>query len=92
MSKGNNYKFLFSIYDEVTKLFEAPFVDLNKGSAMRRIQDLMQSNPQSPYAKFPHDYKLMLVGTWNEETGYMYSNDKTTDLVVALEDITTKKE
>tara|TARA_B100000459_G_C8546827_1_gene187553 strand:+ start:95 stop:373 length:279 start_codon:yes stop_codon:yes gene_type:complete len=92
MTKGNNYKFLFSIYDEVTKLFEAPFVDLNKGSAMRRIQDLMQSNPQSPYAKFPHDYKLMLVGTWNEETGYMYSNDKTTDLVVALEDITTKKE
>jgi hypothetical protein len=90
MSKNNNYKFLFSIFDDVTKLYEPPFVDLNKGSAMRRIQDLMQSNPNSPYAKFPHDYKLMCVGTWNEETANVYTDG--TDLVVALEDIQPKKE
>jgi hypothetical protein len=88
---GSNYKFLFSIFDEVTKLFEPPFVDLNKGSALRRIQDLMQSNPQSPYAKFPHDYKLMMIGTFNEETGHVYS-DNENDIVVALEEITPTKE
>ena len=34
MTKRENYKYLFSIFDNVTKLYEAPFVDLNKGSAI----------------------------------------------------------
>jgi hypothetical protein len=33
----------------------------------------------------------MLIGTWNEETGHVYS-DNENDLVVALQDITPTKE
>jgi hypothetical protein len=85
-----NYKYLFSIFDDITKLYEPPFVDINKGSAMRRIQDLMQSNPQSPYAKFPDNFKLMCIGTWNEETANVYTDGA--DHVVELVDITSTKE
>ena len=87
---AENYKYLFSIFDDVTKLYEPPFVDINKGSAMRRIQDLMQSNPQSPYAKFPDNFKLTCIGTWNEETANIYTDSA--DLVVELSEIIDKKE
>lgn len=83
-------KLLFSIYDDVTKMYEPPFVDINKGSAMRRIQDLMQSNPQSPYSKFPDNFTLMEIGEFTEETGLIFQD--TLEHVVDLKDITTIKE
>ena len=90
MEKKESYKYMFSIFDDVTKLYEPPFVDMNKGSAMRRIQDLMQTNPQSTYSKFPHDYKLMCIGTWNEETANVYTDGA--DQVVDLQELTPTKE
>jgi hypothetical protein len=72
MTKNENYKQMFSLYDNVSELYEAPFVDINKGSAMRRIDDLMTSNPNSPYTKFPDNFELYLVGLWNDKTGYIF--------------------
>jgi hypothetical protein len=83
-------KLLFSIYDDVTKMYEPPFLDINKGSAMRRIQDLMQSNPQSPYAKFPDNFVLMEIAEFTEETGLIFQD--TIEHVVDLKDISTTKE
>jgi hypothetical protein len=83
-------KLLFSIYDDVTKMYEPPFVDVNKGSALRRIQDLMQSNPQSPYSKFPDNFTLMEIGEFTMETGLIFQD--TLEHVVDLKDITTVKE
>ncbi len=85
-----SYKYLYSIFDDVTKLFEPPFVDINNGSALRRIQDLMQSNPQSPYAKFPDNFTLMCIGTWNEETGNVYTD--AADAVQPLSQLIPQKE
>jgi hypothetical protein len=82
-------KSLFSIYDDVTKMYEPPFLDINKGSAMRRIQDLMQSNPQSPYSKFPYNFTLMEIGEFTEETGLIFQD--TLEHVVDLKDITAKE-
>ena len=83
-------KLLFSIYDEITLMYEPPFVDINKGSAMRRIQDLMQSNPNSPYSKFPDNFTLMEIGEFTEETGLIKQD--TLEHVVDLKDITSTKE
>ena len=80
-----NYKLLFSIYDTVTEIYEPPFVDINKGSAMRRIQDLMQSNPQSTYTKFPDNYTLMCIGTWNEKSSHIYHDSP--EIVIELDQI-----
>ncbi len=62
-------KLLFSIYDKTTELYEAPFVDINRGAALRRIQDLMKSHPESPYSKFPQDFQLTVIGTWSDKVG-----------------------
>ncbi|AXL14546.1 nonstructural protein [Microviridae sp.] len=83
-------KLLFSIYDDVTKMYEPPFLDINKGSAMRRIQDLMQSNPQSPYTKFPDNFTLMEIGEFTEETGLIHQD--TLEHVVDLKEIQPTKE
>ena len=89
MSK-ESYRYLYSIFDNTTQLFEPPFVDINNGSALRRIQDLMMSNPTSPYAKFPDDFSLMCIGTWNEETGNVYTDSA--DMVQPLNKIVIQKE
>jgi hypothetical protein len=88
MTKNENYKQMFSIYDNVSELYEAPFVDINKGSAMRRIDDLMTSNPTSPYSKFPDNFELYHVGLWNDKTGYIFCD--TAEPVIKLTEI--KKE
>jgi hypothetical protein len=85
MKHENNYKQMFSIYDNVSELYEAPFVDINKGSAMRRIEDLMTSNPNSPYTKFPDNFELYLVGLWNDKTAYIMCDSA--ELVIKLTEI-----
>tara|TARA_A100001011_G_C14191455_1_gene791522 strand:+ start:384 stop:659 length:276 start_codon:yes stop_codon:yes gene_type:complete len=91
MEKPNkeDYKIMFSLFDKITELYEPPFVDINKGTALRRIQDLMQSNPTSQYSKFPDNFVLASVGLWNEKTGYIFC-DKA-EIVMELEDITQKE-
>ena len=66
-------KLLFSIYDDTTELYEAPFVDINRGTALRRIQDLINSHPESMYAKFPEQFKLCVMGSWNDKAGDIIS-------------------
>ena len=67
-------KLLFSIYDDTTELYEAPFVDINRGSALRRIQDLINTHPESMYAKFPEQFQLCVIGSWNEKVGDIISD------------------
>ena len=80
---------MFSIYDKTTKLHEAPFVDINRGTALRRIQDLMKSHPDSPYSKFPHDFQLTVIGTWNEKVGDIISDKPV--VFQELEDLIVKE-
>ena len=68
-------KTMFSIYDTTTELYEPPFVDVNRGTALRRIQDLIQNHPESMYAKFPEQFQLTIVGSWNEKVGDIIPNN-----------------
>ena len=67
-------KIMFSIYDVTSQLYEPPFVDVNRGTALRRIQDLMKNHPESMYAKFPEQFQLCVIGTWNEKVGDIISD------------------
>lgn len=70
-------KNLYSIYDETSEIYEPPFVDVNDGTAIRKLQDLMMNNPQSTYSKFPDCYHLHRVGKWDELTGTPSYEDHT---------------
>ena len=61
--------YIFSIYDNVAQVFEPPFTEKNKGTAIRRIQDLIQNNSNSPYAKFPDNFALHHIGMFDPSAG-----------------------
>ena len=82
-------KLLFSIYDDTTELYEAPFVDINRGSALRRIQDLIKTHPESMYAKFPEQFQLCVIGSWNEKVGDIISDKPV--VFQELKDLTQKE-
>lgn len=69
--------YIFSIYDNVAEHYEPPFVEKNKGTAIRRIQDLIQNNPQSPYAKFPDNFELSHIGYFDNMDGSILDIEKT---------------
>ena len=82
-------KLLFAIYDKTSELYEAPFVDINRGTALRRIQDLMKAHPDSPYSKFPQDFQLTVLGTWNDKVGEIMSDNPI--VFQELEDLIVKE-
>ena len=82
-------KILFSIYDDTTELYEPPFVDVNRGSALRKIQDLIKTHPESMYAKFPEQFQLCVIGTWNETVGDIISEKPI--VFQELKDLTVKE-
>ena len=82
--------YIFSIYDNVANHYEPPFVEKNKGTAIRRIQDLIQNNPNSPYAKFPDNFALTHIGYFDNTDGSIL--DLSAEVVIALMDLTNKQE
>ena len=83
--------FIFSIYDNVAEHYEPPFVEKNKGTAIRRIQDLISNNPQSPYARFPDNFELSHIGYFDNMDSSILDIEPTQ--VIQLVDLTnTQKE
>lgn len=62
-------KTLYSVYDKKSKTYAAPFIEVNDGTAIRAIQDLMQSNNAHPFARHSEDFSLERVGSFNELSG-----------------------
>lgn len=61
-------KNLYTIYDKKSELYAPPFVELTDGTAIRVVTDLL-NNSNSPFAKYPSDYTLVKVGSYDELTG-----------------------
>ena len=91
MNKEQN-DYIFAIYDNVANHYEPPFVEKNKGTAIRRIQDLIQNNTNSPYAKFPDNFALTHIGYYDSSDGSIL--DLESEVVINLIDLTNteKKE
>lgn len=62
-------KTLYSVYDNKSQTYAAPFCEINDGTAIRVIQDLMESNPAHPFARHSQDFHLERVGRFNELSG-----------------------
>ena len=81
---------IFSIYDNVAQIFEPPFTEKNKGTAIRRIQDLIQSNSNSPYSKFPDNFALNHIGMFDPECGAILEFEP--EHVINFQELTQIKE
>ena len=62
-------KTLYSVYDKKSKIYAAPFTEINDGTAIRAIQDLIANNEAHPFSRHGEDYELVRVGSFNEQSG-----------------------
>lgn len=81
----DNSELMFAIFDNVSYRYERPFIEANKQTAVRLIQDMMMSNPNSPHSKFPEDFSLCHIGYYDASDGSVLDIESTT--VQPLEEI-----
>lgn len=65
---------MFAVFDNVAKMYMAPFIETTDGTAVRAVQDAMKGD--HPFAKHPDDYTLCRLGTYDEETGQLNQDNK----------------
>lgn len=61
---------VFSIFDEKAQVYKAPMFIPHKGEALRTFSDITK-NQETLIAKHPEDYKLYLLGTFDDNSGKM---------------------
>jgi hypothetical protein len=85
-SEGNMLKTLYSVYDKKSKIYASPFTEVNDGTAIRAIQDLIASNNSHPFARHGEDYELVRVGSFNEMSGHIEEDPQGS--VIEIEQLT----
>jgi len=78
-------KNLYTIFDKKSEIYAPPFVELTDGTAVRMVTDLL-STPNTPFAKYPTDYTLVRIGSYDELTG-IPSSDIPPTTIMELSDI-----
>lgn len=58
----------FSIRDQKAEIFNTPFFQKTHGEAERSFRELVQ-DPKSMVHKYPDDYDLYYLGTYNDQNG-----------------------
>lgn len=65
---------IFSIYDIKSKTFGQPFFSQTEGTARRSFQDLA-NDPQSQVNKYPDDFTLFLIGSFDDDDAELLAID-----------------
>jgi len=65
-------KSLYSVFDQVSKLWGLPFHSHNNKTAVRDFATAAQ-DPNTQIAKNPADYQLYCVGSFDESSGVIIS-------------------
>lgn len=81
-------KELFCIYDKLAEIYEPPFVEINRLTAIRRIEDLVIKNPSTLYATSSVNYELVKIGTYDETGAIILPHPP--ELILKFGDITKK--
>lgn len=76
--------FLYSVHDTKANYYNPPYVSPNSMTAARDFQ-LRCREPDSVFAKFPEDYQLEEIGTFNFETGEITRSEKPILVVTATQ-------
>jgi len=61
-------RMVFSVRDVKAGAFSLPFYQVNEGVAIRSFIAACK-DMQGEIAKFPEDYELFKLGTWDDESG-----------------------
>ena len=81
---------IVSVYDVKADIFSTPVFTASQATAKRDFADVAQ-NPESKICKHPEDYRLFLLGMFDDETGTVESVLRPVLLISALEAINPDK-
>lgn len=70
---------LFAIYDKQHETHGPIFEFINDELGKRFFKGLLE-NPESQIHKYPQDYKLVSLGSYNKETGEIVNERKSVDM------------
>lgn len=65
---------MFSVFDVKAQTFFKPMLFVHKGEALRAFQDVVK-DPKSMLGKYPEDYKLYVVGVFDDVSGEVVGNE-----------------
>jgi len=65
--------YVYAIYDNVALLHHRPFTERSHQTAVRQLRaEVNRVDPQNLLNQRPQDFRLMHVGTFDEETGELH--------------------
>lgn len=67
-------KVLVSVFDKVSQLYSPVMTEVNRDSAVRNFKIGAKQNAQ--ISACPQDYELHFLGSFNDETGCVYSQSE----------------
>lgn len=74
---------IFTVYDSAAKRYLQPFFAPTLEVAIRMFRELA-NKPEHQFGKYPSDYELRHIGSFDGETGTVTPADPTHSLGVAL--------
>lgn len=75
---------IYAVFDNKAEAYMAPFTTLNAALALRSFADNL-SDPNSIFAKHPHDFCLYEIGTFDDHTGDIQNYIENKNLGLAAE-------
>lgn len=79
-------RLLFSVYDKQGDQYWPVITEKSRETAARAFTDAMMSGENELFSKWPADFTLFLVGSFDDETGLVTPLDKP-ELILTGEDI-----
>lgn len=64
---------IFSVFDVKSDLYGVPFFMPSRGQAIRAFSDLAV-DPQAVVSRYPDDFQLRVIGSFNDATGEVVSD------------------
>lgn len=75
---------VYSVYDNAAEAYLQPFFTNTKGTAIRSWTELV-NDKEHQFGKYPSDYVLFELGTYDDTTGALVSHDAPKSLGVGVE-------
>jgi hypothetical protein len=81
---------VYAIYDAKAEVFGKPIFFNTDGLAVRSFYEACE-HPESEFKKYPHDFSLLKIGTYDDAKGALEAK-KPEEIATALDAIKTTEE
>lgn len=77
-------KYVYSVFDSKSRTFCNPFVSINQFTALRDFRSA-SNDPASDIAKYPEDFTLYQLASFDDESGLLAPEPQAVNLGMAIQ-------